>query len=390
MAVPHAHGVGMVTSSAAGKSVTATSALSLSTVWSCSRLQAQTAATMPLFLYDTDGNNQRRLAVDHPLYQILHSQPHFDFTAVEFWEGVVLSLVLWGNAYALKQRIGDRLVSLEPLRCDLMRVERNANGARQYRYANPKGERVYPEDDIFHVRGFGGAGDEGLSVIGFARQSIGAALAADEFAAASFRNGAMPTGALTVDQVLSPEQRKQVQDNIVAPMIGSGNAGGIMVLEAAMKFMPLSWSNEDSQFLETRQFQVEDICRWFGVPPFMIGHTQSVTNFGTGLEQQLMGYLMFSLRPILIRIEQAIRRSLITPAERGRLVPEFAVEGLLRADSKGRAQFYATMVQNGIMSRNEVRRLENLPPQAGADALTVQSQNVPLGANPTAGTDDGE
>lgn len=379
VAVPNAQAVGRLSASSAGVSVTATSALSLSVVWSCARLLAETVATLPFPMYRINRDGSRSVARDHPLYPLLHSQPHYDFTAVEFWEGIVLSLALWGNAYALKQRLGDRLVALQPLRCDLMRVERTTAGARRYRYSDPQGERLFAEDDIFHVRGFGGAGDEGLSVIGFARQSIGAALAADEFAASNFRNGTMPTGALTVDQVLSKEQRAQVQENIVAPMMGSGNAGGIIVLEAAMKFTPLSWSPEDAQFLQTRQFQVEDICRWFRVPPFMVGHTTNSTSWGTGLEQQMMGFLTFALRPYLSRIEQAVRRSLIDPTERDSVVAEFVVEGLLRADSIGRASFYATMVQNGIMSRAEVRRKENLPEVAGSDQLTVQSQNVPLG-----------
>jgi HK97 family phage portal protein len=246
------------------------------------------------------------LANDDPLFRLIHDSPNADYTAVEFWEGVVLCLALWGNAYAKKEFIGRRLVALTPLRCDLMDVRRNGAGQRVYRYSDPRGAAEYSEDEIFHVRGFGGAGDMGLSPISFARQSLGTAMAADEFAGAMFANGMRPNAILTVDQVLKETQRKQVQENIVAPYLGSENAGGVMVLEAGMKFQAVTMTPEDSQFLETRAFHVEELCRWFRVPPFMVGHTEKTTSWGSGLEQQLIGFLTFSLRPYLSRIEQAV------------------------------------------------------------------------------------
>jgi HK97 family phage portal protein len=329
-------------------------------------------------LYDTSDDGSRSIAKKDPIYNLLHDSPSADYTAVEFWEGVVLCLCLWGNAYARKEYIGSRLVALTPLRCDLMYVRRNSAGAREYRYSDPKGAQVYSEDAIFHVRGFGGAGDVGLSTISFARQSIGTALAAEEFAGTMFANGMRPNAIMTVDQVLKPEQRKQIHENIIKPYVGSENAGGVMVLEGGMTFQAVTMTPEDSQFLQTRSFHVEQLCSWFGVPPFMVGHTEKTTSWGTGIEQQLIGFLTFSLRPYLTRIEQAVSRSLIPAAQRSSLKPEFKVEGLLRTDSAARSQFYSVMVTNGIMTRNEVRRLENLPPLPGGDDLTVQSQNVPL------------
>jgi len=370
-------------SSTAGRTVTPDTALEVSAVWACVRLLSETVGTLPLMLYEIDDDGNRRLAKGHPLASLLHAAPHYDWTAVEFWEGAVLSLALNGNFFARKEMMGGRLISLAPLRFDQVQVERDDRGARRYKHATKDGVRAYAEDEVFHVRGFGGAGDIGLSPISFARQSIGASLAADELAAATFANGARPTGILTVNQVLDDEQRKQISENIVAPFVGSDNAGGLMVLEADMKFQPVTMTPEDAQFLQTRAFNVEDICRWFRVPPFMVGHTEKSTSWGTGLEQQMIGFLTFGLRPYLTRIEQAISRSLIAPAERGRMKAEFKVEGLLRTDSAARAAFYAIMVTNGIMSRNEVRRLENLPAAADADALTVQSQNVPLGQQET-------
>lgn len=367
--------------SSAGKTVTQNSALEIAAVWACVRLLSETVGTLPFMLYRTDAAGNRTVATDHPLYSVLHQAPNYELTAVEFWEGVVLSLCLQGNSYAEKSHIGDRLVALNPLRTDRMQVRRAASGALEYHYTRRTGLKVYREDEIFHVRGFGGTGDIGLSPIQFARQSIGAALAADEFSAGVFANGARPSGVFTIAQTLDPEQRQQVRDNILAPFVGSQNAGSVMVLEADMKFQPISMTLEDAQFLQTRAFNVEEICRWFRVPPFMIGHTEKTTSWGTGLEQQMLGFLTFALRPYLLRIEQAVTRALIAPQDRAVLKPEFKVEGLLRTDSAARSAFYAAMVQNGLMTRNEARRLENLPPIEGGDTLTVQSQNVPLGQN---------
>lgn len=363
-----------------GKSVTVDTAMQLATVWACVRLISETVATLPLLVYRKDASGARTVASDDPLYGLLHDSPHADYTAVEFWEGAVASLCLRGNAYAEKIRGSNgRLIALEPLRGDLMNVVRNRNGAREYRYHDPRGLRVLSEDDVFHIRGFGSGGDEGLSPIAMARHSLGFAMATDETAARMFANGVRPTGVLTIDQVLKAEQREALKKNIVEPMVGSEKAGGVFVLEAGMKFQPVTINPVDAEMLATRTFQVEEICRWFRVPPFMVGHTQKSTSWGTGLEQQQIGFLTYALRPYLTRIEQAVRRSLIPAARRGSLFAEFKVEGLLRADSAARSQYYATMVQNGIMTRNEVRALENLPPKPNADELTAQSQNVPLG-----------
>ena len=378
------------TSTVARKTVTVDSAMQLSTVWACIRLISETVATLPLVLYETSDDGQRTVANQDPLHALLLRAPNFDNTAVEFWEGVAISLCLFGNAYARKEMMGTRLISLTPLSADKMTVSRNTQGALVYRYSGKEAKGEYREEQIFHVRGFGGAGDTGLSPIAFARQTIGTAIATDEFATSMFAGGARPSGILTSDGILKPEQRQQLRENIVLPFVGSETTGGLMVLEAGLKYQPVTMTPEDSQFLQTRAFQVEEICRWFRVPPFMVGHTEKSTSWGSGLEQQLIAFLTFSLGPYLRRIEQAVIRSLVPVAQRAVLKPEFKVEGLLRTDSAARSAFYAVMVQNGIMTRNEVRRLENLPPLPGGDELTVQSQNVPLGRNGGPPLDDQE
>jgi len=362
--------------SGSGKSVTPDTAMQLSTAWGCVRLLSETIGTLPMGVFERAGGDKGP-APDYPLFDLLHDSPNADQTAAEFWEGMVACLCLWGNGYAEKEMMGDRLVSLTPLRPDLMTVRR-VNGRRVYRYAAPEGVREMDEDRIFHLRGFGVGGDVGLSPISYARQTMGAAMAADEVAAKVFGSGLQVAGFIDSGQPkLSPDQRSDIAA-LFERFMGSSNAGKLMVLEAGMKFLPLGLNPEDAQLLATRAFHVEEICRWFRVPPFMVGHTEKSSSWGTGLEQQMIGFLTFSLRPYLTRIEQAVKKQLIPPAERRRYFAEFNLEGLMRADSQGRAALYNAFAQNGIMDRNEIRAKENLPLRDGAGALTVQSNLVPL------------
>jgi HK97 family phage portal protein len=374
-------------SSTAGVVVTVNNALEQSGVWACSRLLAETTGTIPLILYEVMPDGSKRKAIEHPLYAMLHDAPSYDFTAVEFWEGVVLSLCLPGNAVARKEFMGDRLVALTPMDASpgRMRVWRDDQGARRYGFRGASGEVVYGEDEIFHVRGFGGTGDLGLSPVGFARQSIGAALAADRLAAESLAQGLQTQGFFAIDQTLNPDQREQIH-TVVNDTMAAARGGGYGVLEAGLTWIPVSMSYDDAQFIQTRGFQLEDVCRWYRVPPWMVGHYGAgQVKIGQGWEQEMTAFLTFSLRPYLVRIEQAITRSLLRVVDRGRYKAEFAVDALLRGDSAARAAFYEIMVRNGLMTRNEARRLENLPPLPGGDSLMVQAQNVPLDAAPTGG-----
>lgn len=362
--------------SAAGKSVTVETVLSLSTAWSCVRLLSETIGTLPVGLYERVGEDKRP-ARGEDLYGLLHDSPNAWQTAAEFWEGMEACLCLWGNAYAEKRKIGGRLVALDILRPDLMTVRRRTTGALEYRYAAPTGERIYSAEEVFHIRGFGVGGDVGLSPVSYARQTMGTALAADETAAATFQNGLQLSGFLELKGKSTKAQREELID-LFAKFAGSSQTGKVMPLPDDSKFVALGMNPEDAQLLQTRAFHVEEICRWYRVPPFMVGHTEKSTSWGTGLEQQMIGFLTFSLRPYLTRIEQAANKQLIPPADRARLFVEFNLEGLLRGDSAGRAAIYSTFAQNGISTRNEIRRRENLAPMEGGDALTVQSNLVPL------------
>lgn len=355
-------------------------AMQIATVWACIRLIAETISTLPLLVYRERPDGGREVARDHPLYELLHDSPHFDFTAVEFWEGVAASLCVSGNAFAEKLYVGSRIVALKLLRADEVEVFRTDSGARRYRVRGKDRAREIAEEDMFHVRGFGNGGDLGLSPISYARETLFTTRRANDAAAKLYGSNLRHEGVLEMDQMLKDDQRKQAKENVLDPIL----SGGSGILEGGMKFHGLTMSPRDAQMLEILSFEVEEICRWFRVPPFMVGHTAKSTSWGTGIEQQNLGFLTYALRPYLTRIEQTIRRSLISPAERKTLIAEFKVEGLLRADTATRMASYATGVQNGIYKRNEVRGWENLPPVEGGDDLTVQSQNVPIGQQPPA------
>ena len=359
----------------AGKSVTAGSALRLSTVWACVRLLSETIATLPIGFFERGDDGTRKPANSHALYRLLHSQPNAEMTAVQFWEVVVASMLLWGNAYVEKVMSGKRIVSLEFLLPDRVGVRRLESGERQYRYRDTDGTiRVISEEQMMHIPAFSLDGINGLSPVQFGANVMGAAMATDETSAGMFKNAMKSPGLVMMDAVLKAEQREQVRKHVKEV----SDAGGYMVLEKGSSFQQLNMNPQDAELLASRGFNVEELCRWFRVPPFMVGHSEKSTSWGTGIEQQMIGFLTFSLRPWLTRIEQSIRMNLLTPVEQTKYFAEFALEGLLRADSAARAAFYSSAGQNGWMSRNEIRGLENLPRVEGGDVLTVQSNLVPI------------
>lgn len=366
--------------SSSGETVTVDSALQLSAAWACVRLIAETIATLPLNLYLKQTGGARKLATAHPLYDVLHNQPNADNTAVEFWEVIVASMLLRGNGYARKLRAAGRIIGLELLLPARMNVKRLQTGQLQYTYSELDGSSsVMTEDDVLHFRGFSLNGWMGVSVIEYACEVFGNATAANKTSSSVFRNGLRPSGVLSTDQILPKEKRSEIRTDLTDQFGGAMQAGKTMVLEAGMKYQAITMNPGDVQLLETKAFNVEEICRWFRVPPFMVGHSEKSTSWGSGIEQQMIGFLTFTLRPWLTRIEQTIKKSGLSPVERLVYYAEFSVEGLLRADSAGRAAFYSQMVNNGIYSRDECRLKENLPPMGGnAAVLTVQSAMLPI------------
>ncbi|MFG1465244.1 phage portal protein [Xanthobacter sp. DSM 24535] len=362
---------------ASGESVTENSVLALSAAWACVNILSGTQASLPLMVYRTAGNGARTVAIDHPLYRILHHSPNAEQTAYDFWEFGTASLELRGNFFALKDTVGDRLVGLTPIAAPVD-VTRD-RGALRYRWSEDG--RAYDEGParVLHIRGFGGSPLGGMSTLAFGRNTFGLASAIDRTAGATFKNGLRPSGVLTFPTFLKPDQRKIAEEDMAAKFVGAMNAGRPMVLEGGTTWQALTLNPEDAQMLQSRGFSVEEVCRFFGVPPFMVGHTVKSTSFGTGLEQQILGFQKFSLRKRLRRIEMALMKQLLSPADwAAGIIIEFNLEGLLRGDSAARAAFYTALLSAGVMTINEVRALENLPPVEGGDVPRMQMQNVPI------------
>lgn len=353
-------------------------ALGIAAVWACVNLLAGTIASLPLMVY-RDVAGQRQLAKDHPLYRVLHDSPNFDQTAVDFWEFMQGSIELHGNAYAEKAFSGNRLVSLTPIRPDLVTVRRDTDGSLVYEWTENGKRSERAQDQILHIRGFGGGPLGGASTLAVCRQTFSAAIGVDAAASAMFRNGVRPSGVLSTDKPLTAEQRLKAEGLLQEKFVGAMKAGRPMLLDNGVKWEQLTIDPEDAQMLETRRFSVEEIARVFGVPTHMIGHTENSTSWGSGLEQQTLGFQKFTLRRRLKRIEQALEKQLLTAQDRAAGVTiEFNLEGLLRADSGARASFYREMTNIGVMTINEVRALENLPPVGGGDTPRMQMQNVPI------------
>ncbi|GEC42153.1 HK97 family phage portal protein [Sinorhizobium meliloti] len=364
----------------AGEPITDQNILAISAVWACVNLLAGTIASLPLMVYRTNSRGERTLARDHPLFRILHDSPNYDQTATDFWEYSSASIELWGNSYAAIERNGGgRVAALTPLRPDSVSVRRLENGNLEYRWTMDGENHVGSDRAILHIRGFGGDPLGGMSTLHFGRHAFGLARAIDRAAAGTFSNGMISQTALTFERWLTDEQRNLAETKLSEKYIGAKNSGRPIILEGGTKIDVLSIKPEDAQMLESRGFSVEEVCRFFGVPPFMVGHTQKVTSFGSGLEQQVLGFQKFTLRRRLKRIEQALEKQLLTPAERAAgLTIEFNLEGLLRGDSTARAAFYQSVLANGWMTINEVREKENLPRVEGGDVPRMQMQNVPI------------
>ncbi|EOY9128627.1 phage portal protein [Providencia stuartii] len=362
--------------SSSGKTVSTDKALQLSAVWSCVRLLSESISTLPLKIYLHQEDGSRVIAKDHPAYRVLCRRPNAEMTPSRFMLMVVASLCLQGNAYIEKRYIGGKLVSLQPLLPQLVTVKRLDNGLLDYQCVEQGGKnRPIPVKNMMHIRGFGLDGVVGLTPIQVGRNILGSAIATDETAAKIFRNGLLASGFLSSKTALTKEQREKLRGYLNA-FISSENAGKLMILENDLSYNGISMNPEDAQLLQSRSWSIEEICRWFRVPPFMVGHADKQSSWASSVEGMNMQFLTNTLRPLLVNIEQEINRCLLDSDDD--YYAEFSVEGLLRADSAGRAAYYTTALQNGWMSRNDVRRLENLPPIEGGDIYTVQLNLTPI------------
>ena len=364
--------------SGSGKSVTVQTAIQLSTVYACVRVISETVASLPMGVYEaTDDGNQK--ATDHPLYRLLHDEPNTEMTSFVFREVMLAHLLLYGNSYSQIIRSGkNSIVGLYPLLPDHMDVDRDSKGNLTYTYTTSDGKTVVIKPtDVLHIPGLGFDGVMGYSPIALEKSAIGLGIASEEYGSKFFSNGARPSGILTHPNTV--KNPKAIRESWNTAYGGSSNANRVAILEEGMTFTPLSIPNNEAQFLETRKFQVEEICRIFRVPPHLVGDLEHATF--SNIEHQSIDFAVHTIRPWLVRIEQAMNRALFAETEKGKYYVQFNIDGLMRGDYKSRMEGYAIARQNGWMSANDIRELENLnpiPASEGGDAYLVNGNMIPI------------
>lgn len=349
-------------------------ALQISTVWACIELRANTIASLPFFAYkSTDG--KRELARISRLYSLLHESPNSRMTPFEFWRAMVMNHDLHGNAYARIDRAADgEAVALWPMPAAQVEARVLDDGAMVYLYTFGSNVAVFAESNVLVLKNLGN-GTTGLDKLQFMRATTDEVGKAQTAASRTFGNGGKPTGVLMVDNVLKDGQREALRKSFEG--LTEGSVQRLMVLEASMTYKQISMTPEDQQLLETRHFGVEEICRWFGVPSILVNQN-GVTAWGSGIQTILEGWVTLQIRPVLVNIEQATRKRVMTGKQRASMTCELSLEALLRGSLKDRMAIYAQAVQNAIYTRNECRQFENMPPDAAGNALTAQSNLVPL------------
>ena len=352
-------------STSSGKKVNEHSSMQMTAVYACVRILAEAVAGLPLHIYRYKDTGGKERAQDHPLYLLLHDEPNPEMTAFAFRETLMGHLLLWGNAYAQIIRNGKgEVLGLYPLMPTKMRVDRDAVGRIYYCYSRtpedtPIGQngQVYLRaEEVLHIPGLGYDGIIGYSPIAMAKNAVGMAIACEEYGAKFFANGAAPGGVLEHPGIVKDPQRVRESWNSVYQ--GSGNAHKMAVLEEGMKYQAIGISPEQAQFLETRKFQINEIARIFRVPPHMVGDLEK-SSF-SNIEQQSLEFVKYTLDPWVVRWEQSINRILLRTEEKGKYFVKFNVDGLLRGDYQSRMSGYAVGRQNGWLSANDIRKLENL------------------------------
>ena len=369
-----------------GKPVNEHNAMQMTAVYSCVRILSEAVAGLPIHLYQYTGSGGKEKALNHPLYFLLHDEPNPEMTSFVFRETLMTHLLLWGNAYAqVVRNARGEVISLYPLMPNRMSVDRSSTGELYYTYNRSSDEPPTLMDtqvrlkasEVLHIPGLGFDGLIGYSPIAMAKNAIGMAIACEEYGAKFFANGAAPGGVLEHPGTIKDPQK--VKESWNAAYQGSTNANRVAVLEEGMKYQPIGISPEQAQFLETRKFQINEIARIFRVPPHMVGDLEK-SSF-SNIEQQSLEFVKYTLDPWVIRWEQSIMRSLLSPDEKKRYFVKFNVDGLLRGDYQSRMNGYSIGRQNGWMSANDIRELENLDkiaPELGGDLYLINGNMTKL------------
>lgn len=369
-----------------GKNVNERSAMQMTAVYACVRILSESIAGLPVHLYQYVDSGSKQKALEHPLYRLLHDEPNPEMTSFVFRETLMTHLLLWGNAYAQIIRNGKgQVVALYPLMPNRMSVDRDDKGHLFYQYqmqdsdapTAKSGTVILKPTDVLHVPGLGFDGLVGYSPIAMAKNAIGLSIATEEYGAKFFANGATPSGILEYPgTVKNPEA---IRESWNAGFGGSSNAHKVAVLEEGMKYTPIAISPNEAQFLETRKFQIDEIARIFRVPPHMVGDLEK-SSF-SNIEQQSLEFVKYTLEPWIVRWEQSLNRALLTETEKAAYFVKFNVDGLLRGDYQSRMNGYATARQNGWMSANDIRELENLdliPDELGGNLYLINGNMTKL------------
>ena len=369
-----------------GKNVNERSAMQMTAVYACVRILSESIAGLPVHLYQYVDSGSKQKAIEHPLYRLLHDEPNPEMTSFVFRETLMTHLLLWGNAYAQIIRNGKgQVVALYPLMPNRMSVDRDDKGHLFYQYqmqdsdapTAKSGTVILKPSDVLHIPGLGFDGLVGYSPIAMAKNAIGLSIATEEYGAKFFANGATPSGILEYPgTVKNPEA---IRESWNAGFGGSSNAHKVAVLEEGMKYTPIAISPNEAQFLETRKFQIDEIARIFRVPPHMVGDLDK-SSF-SNIEQQSLEFVKYTLEPWIVRWEQSLNRALLSETEKAAYFVKFNVDGLLRGDYQSRMNGYATARQNGWMSANDIRELENLdliPDELGGNLYLINGNMTKL------------
>ena len=352
--------------------VTEETALQVSAVWACVRLLSQTVASLPLIVYRKTDKG-RELAPDHWFMRLME-RPNQYQTRYEFWEHQVANLALHGNLYARKVELGGKVRSLLPM--NPLQVEtRLVSGSVAHLFTTDGGVTALSSASVWHAR-MNGDLIVGRSPLQFGRNLIAVAQAAEQGVSKLYANGGKRSGVLSFDKLLTAEQRQQVRENF--SNLTTGTDDRLLVLEMGAKFDPISMSPQDIELLASRKFQIEEICRWFGVPSVLVNDTSGSTTWGSGIAELVTGFYKLNLRPYLEAIENSIATHLFSDDDRKEYEVEFDFEGLLRASQKDRYDGYRTGISAGLLTPNEARAMEWLPEVEGGDQLLIQGAMIPV------------
>lgn len=347
----------------AGVSVTSASAMNFVAVYSCIDILSRTVGSLPLYLYRRLPEGGKELARKHPLFRLMRRQPNPEMTAMRYRTTLQGHLASWGNAYSFIDWGGNGYPkALWPLRPDRVGVTRK-DARLEYKYTPENGQAFpVPNGCMLHIPGFGYDGVTGYSPITLAREAIGLGMAADEFGARYFGSGTHPGMIIQHPKKIDPKVKAELKEALSSTYSGLGKSHRMMLLEDGMEAKSIVINPTDSQFLETRKFQINEICRLFHVPPHMLADVEKSTSWGSGIEEQNIGFITHTMRPWFVLWEEELSRVLLLDSEKDEYFFEFDMMALLRGDSVKRWTAYIMGKRNGILNADEIRGWENLNP----------------------------